>query len=415
MKIVLFCNNHEQYSFFRRCMSGLNTQGCDGIFLSHRLSVAIRARKHGFKVRLLSGKYYAGDGKLASDANIAFEVRQGLLTLSEARSLVRRVEAFTHSFIDEVCPDQIWFWDGCNLMRQTIAYVARQYNVKTLFFQLGNFPGKLFVDPLGVNVRSLYSKVSRFIEADNWVDWEKHRSWKENYLAEKLRSHHVPQSSSLLHFNWSYLFDLFGFYVLGAVPNERPRPITKLLNFFKGRFIRLRFDRIDNLPDGSFVLFPLQVNAGSQVLWNSNVGQLDAIRWVAKNAKSNNTLLVVKPHPVEDDAAFLLALMKLKNEVGFFLVGGDLFQLLARCNRVATLNSTAGLEAMLIGKPTEILGNAHYSAFSEADLAFYIQCFLIEADCFGSENFTEEQIRLILQRADHSFYERFGVNKSLYQ
>lgn len=415
MTIVLFCNNHEQYEFFCRCVLGIERLGKRTLFLSHRLSVVLRARRDGYPSRLLRGFKRLGDGSLAYDSEVAFEVRHNLLTPQEACRLVQRVEGFARNFFATERPEQIWFWDGCNLMRQVLARIGRSFDVKTLFFQLGNFPGKLFVDMSGVNIRSEYARRRHFFDASTKVDWVAYRDWKNAYLTKKTKRHVVKQKSSLVRFNWSYALDVIGFNLLGAPTNEKQRPVAKILNFLCNRWINYKLDGMEGVEDGSFLLFPLQVNAGSQVLWNSQIGQLDVIEKISGQAQKERCVLVVKTHPVEDDASFLKALIKLRDKLGFRLVNEDLFQLLLRCRCLVTLNSTAGLEAMLIGKSVKIFGQAHYAGFSEADLAFYVQRFLLDIDCFSKNDLSIEQVQAIFERSTPLFWNQFEKAESLCQ
>ncbi len=415
MTIVLFCNNHEQYLFFRRCVRGIEKLDKRALFLSHRWSVVLRAKIDGYNSCLLHGFKKSGNGSLGSDPDIAFEVRHGLLSPGQACRLVQRVEGFAKSFFVKERPDQIWFWDGCNLMRQTLAQVGKEFGVQTLFFQLGNFPGKLFVDTLGVNARSDFTHRLNTIDPSANVDWELYRIWKERYLEKKKKKHVVKQRSSLVKFNWPYAFDLFGFSFLGAPANEKQKIFLKIINYAKSRFIDYDYDNINGLQDGNFFLFPLQVNSGSQVLWNSKIGQLEAIRICHEKAKSEGVSLVVKAHPVEDDMCFIMALFRLRDELKFRIVNNDLFQLLQCCRRIITLNSTAGLEAMLVGKPVEILSDAHYANFSEADLAFYIQRFLLDIDFFTKNDLSDGQLLEIFERANSKFWQQFEASETLCQ
>jgi capsular polysaccharide export protein len=415
MKIIIFCNNFEQYHFFRRCIPGIRSLGGSALILSHRFSIVLAARRDGFVACFLRGLKGCGEGALASDLDFSFEVRHGLLSHRRSQRIVQRVERFARSFFASQRPEQVWFWDGCNLMRQTLAYICHEFGIRTLFFQLGNFPGKLFVDRQGVNIRSEYAHNCQFFDASSEVNWDAYRVWKSAYLEKKMQRHIVSQTSSLIRFNWSYALDLVGFIFFAAPSNEKIRPFSKLLNFFRGRRTILQFDQMGLIPDGNYLLFPLQVNSGSQVLWNSRIGQIDAIRKAHEQAKVSGLILVVKPHPVEDDSSFLIDLEKIHKELGFLLVNGDFFQLLVHCHHLITLNSTAGMEAMLLGKPLDILGMAHYDKFSEADLAFYIQRFLLDIDCFDHDFLTTTQVETILERSSPFLMEKFGKAKRLCQ
>jgi len=397
MKVAIYCNNLNQLSFFLRFVDALESNGHQLVFWSNRLSVVLTARSRGQKAVLLSG-YAIGDTKcLSFDSKDWYREQRGLLPVEKSRKRVKRYIASAVKFIEKYKPDALWLWNGTNQTCQTLVDVCNSRKIQTLFFEIGNFPGKLFVDTQGVNCRSWYASHRNQLR-DLAVDLQSFREWKSRYLASKLDSHIVPQAKRVSMFNYHYLEDLFGFWFCGAITVELLAPVWKTTDFIMRRFFQLPLDDFSPENSQGFIFFPLQVSTDSQVLWNCDLAQGDALRKVAGEADREGLILVVKPHPAEPHWSALSEIIALKNELGFKLVGGNTFLLLQHCSRVVTLNSTVGLEAMLLDKPVQILGQAHYDGFDELDMAIYLQNYLLDIDCFSDEDIIEEQFDEIMQR-----------------
>lgn len=143
--------------------------------------------------------------------------------------------------------------------------------------------------------------------------------------------------------------------------------------------------------------FPLQVSTDSQLLVNSDIDNLQALRRAAEIAENAGVRLVVKPHPAEGDRLFVERLAALRHELGFLFVEGNTFQLMQHSSRVVTINSTAGMEAMLLGKPVTVLGRAMYEKFTIEDLACYMN-YLIDVDYFKEDDLIPSQVSEIMER-----------------
>ncbi len=398
MKISIYCNNFNQLKFFLRFLPIFASRGNQPTFWSNRLSVVLKARSCGQEAVLLSGYRHSQDECLSFDPKDWYREQRGLLSAEQSKKRVKRYIASAVHFIEKYKPDTLWLWNGTNQTCQTLVDVCSNHNIKPLFFEIGNFPGKLFVDTRGVNCRSWYASHRNQLR-DSDVDLPAFREWKSRYLASKLDSHNVPQAKRVNLFNYHYLEDLFGFWFCGAITVESLAPVWKTVDFFKRRFYQLSLDEFSPDKNTAFLFFPLQVSTDSQVLWNCDISQADALRRVANDADREGLILVVKPHPAEPHWSALAEIIALKDELDFKLVGGNVFSFLQHCNRVVTLNSTVGLEAMLLGKLVQVLGRAHYDGLDELDMAIYIQNYLLDIDCFTDENITESQLDKILERA----------------
>lgn len=397
MKIAIYCNNLNQLNFFLRFVDTIESHGDQLVFWSNRLSVILKARSCGQKAVLLSGYKQSCAGSLPSEFTEWTFEKRGLLSVEKSTKRVKRYSAAAIRFFDGQKPDMLWIWNGTNRTCQVLIDVCSQYNIQTLFFEIGNFPGKLFVDTHGVNCRSWYVCYRNKLR-DCDIDLQGFRDWKSHYIASKIVSHIVPQAKRISLFNYSYLEDLLGFWLCGAITDEFLDPIGKTIDFLKRRFFSLPLDEFLPEKNSGFLFFPLQVSTDSQILWNCDVSQEAALRMASSLAINEGRVLVVKLHPAEPHWSALNEVIQLRDELGFKLVGGNTFSFLQHCGRVVTINSTVGLEALLLRKPVQIIGRALYDGFDDLDIAIYLQQYLIDIDCFSSEPITAEQFKIIFER-----------------
>ena len=84
--------------------------------------------------------------------------------------------------------------------------------------------------------------------------------------------------------------------------------------------------------------------------------------------------------------------------LNFYLVNQPTVSILKYCERVITINSTVGLEAMLMGKPVEFLGKSFYESLDKERMQNYIMSYLINIDFFGTANIKKSDIQIVLDR-----------------
>lgn len=399
--IAFFCNNLYQLHFFLRLSPRIKDRGVDIVFLSNRLSVVLAARRYGEVAVLFQGYSQRGTGSIAADRERTFEVCKGILSAEQAQRCAKRSEAAALYFFKKYRPNQLWLWNGSNIVRQTLVDVGRRLGIKSLFFEFGNFPGKIFVDTEGVNCRSWYARHRDEMKKVP-VDLDSFRTWKLSYVESKIQQHFVPQANFASRFNFSFALDLAGFWLFGGISPEPARPLWRTIDFLRRRFSRITFDLFNPKENPGYLFFPLQVSTDSQILWNSDISQVEALQCAADISKKEGKDLIVKLHPAEPHWSAISDVLHKRKILGFKLVTGNTFDLLQYCSRVVTINSTVGLEALIIGKPVKILGKSHYEGFDEKEIAIYIQKYLIDIDFFSNQILSDDQLEAIFSRASNA-------------
>lgn len=393
---VALCETLNRYHFFRRLVPAMTESSHEIHFLSNRLSIVLAIKQDGLNSTLIRGDKIKKPAHFFADMDI-IETANNCLTEKDVQSGLSCVESFLNHFLKENPVDCFLFWNGSSFLARAFSCYIKNNNYQGLYFEIGNFPGKLFVDPSGVNIRSWFAKHYQTLSHTD-LDMEKFSLWQRAYLEEKFYSHQIPQAKTVSSFNWHYPIDLAGFYFLSAPYSEHPDVFRQTWQYLRSRKINFDYDYFEPASCNGYIFFPMQVSSDSQLLWNSQVDNIQALHKTTAIAKESGKKLVVKPHPAETNHLFVNKLAKLRNLLGFLFVNNNTFQLMQYSDTIVTINSTVGMEAMLCGKPVITLGQAFYSDFSLEDLAYYLQHYLLEIDRFAEQPISKEQLDQILSR-----------------
>ncbi|MDF1763497.1 MAG: hypothetical protein P1U57_08825, partial [Oleibacter sp.] len=114
-----------------------------------------------------------------------------------------------------------------------------------------------------------------------------------------------------------------------------------------------------------YIFVPLQVNTDSQIVlfspWVDNMEHLIRVLSAAASALGDQIpKIIIKTHPACDTDYSQLA-AQLPSKRIELITSGDTPSLIANATGVVTINSTVGIEAILAGIPTLVLGQAFYA------------------------------------------------------
>lgn len=150
-----------------------------------------------------------------------------------------------------------------------------------------------------------------------------------------------------------------------------------------------------------YVFVPLQVSNDTQIIINSDVSLKYLIDYAYEYAKYSSIKVVIKPHPAERNDNILRYVNLLKEKNNNIIVSNDnTMKLIENSELVITINSTVGLEAMIVGKKIKFLGYSFYSKFNNNRLINYIMSFLKNVDYFGKEKISEKVIYKLLENTE---------------
>lgn len=403
--IVIHVSSTEQAKFFLRFVHTGNGYRYSFAFITYTYSVYrfVKERLPKGNYLYFLNKYYYVYGK---DTGFKINERESLECLTRYMSTNNANRAFYAAIgvlkkLGSQNIKYIWCWNGCKVIDHALTDFANKYNIKTLYFEIANIDGKIFVDPVGTNSRSFLYKHVDFLKSYN-VDLEAYASWKHSYIKAKYAQTTVKQARKIRikEITSQYLWDDYGYFLCGGVfLRQFPRvTLQKKINRINYQFTKADFTNLH------YIFFPLQVSSDTQVLLNGNISLLDAINYVLEYAKRKGIYVVIKPHPAERNPLYFKEMYKRISSYNKVILSNEnTFYLIQNAEKVFTINSTVGLETMILNRPLHVFGKALYENFNKEDISRYIMGYLLNIDYWGDGDISNQDFLNVLQRADLSY------------
>lgn len=397
-EIIVIPTFYRQVKFYLRLSESMIDLGYDFKFFVYKLSLYLILKKRGANVFFIKkrdvDKDFIIDNKIIKET---VEYKSKQMSLLQGEILYRATYSLLEKKVDKKNIYAMFIWNGSTIDQKAASFFAQKYNIKTLYFEIANIPGKIFIDKRGTNAQSeIYSNIKIL---DEYVfDESIYEKWKSIYLKNKLKSHVIPQKRSVRSdIQIRFLIDLLGSIFITRIGFNKNFMIYKIKQLINNVMYPLKYDSYD-YKNKKYIFFPLQVSYDSQIVLNSSIDLLEAFKMVLDYAKKNNYDLVVKPHPQECNYSALVEFFKYKNE--FILLNDNTFLLMKYAEEIWTINSTVGLEALIMGKKIKILGNALYKDFKGDYLKKYISSYLLNIDFFDKKDISMEATKNIINRLE---------------
>ena len=108
--------------------------------------------------------------------------------------------------------------------------------------------------------------------------------------------------------------------------------------------------------------------------------------------------MIIKPHPAELDKTIYTRIQKQYPQA--VIMNGDTREMIRKADKIITINSTVGLESILLGKQVEFLGKSFYQYLTQKEewIPKYIMGYLVNIDYFGTSDITENVLEECLKR-----------------
>ena len=392
--VVMHIDWPDRYEFFKRMLPALDSLNLKTIFLTNKLALHRRAIRQGIESELITGRSRCHNVDLANTREVlsqALSDSEAQRLYSAARGAIERIVARGNSL------RAVFIWNGSGVAGKSLRDFCQCSGIDQLYFEISNLPGKLFVDGGGVNARSWLAEDIAILDHLQ-ADEGEFQHWLDKYLQKKLAISTLPQAKILDQVSYrDTLMNWLGFR-LGRIPTDDHTSL--LAKLFNKKKRKLPMD-LDEPPanDIPFIFFPMQVSNDSQILLNSDVDNSEAIRFAADLARREKCQLLVKPHPAESNMQEIQQILTLRKELGFYLVADNTLDLIRRSHSVVSINSTVGLEAILLGKHVIFLGRTFYNHFYDRKrLAQYVLAYLLDIDYFSSETMYANEVGQLISR-----------------
>lgn len=377
MNITIFAVSVDKANFFLRVAKGFKEEH-KITFLTTRYHTYKAVLKSGYKVYMLQDFINEDTDvkkfKSYENESILMDVQIGFLSRPRA---IKQFDVLAKGFknyfeLQEV--DKFILWNGSMLQGYIGSLIADSFNINKLFFEVGNFPNKIFIDKSGVNAKStLINKDLTIVE-----DYDEARivHFLEEYKRKKEEVHHVPQSLKSykklkLFLLWDIVYNIFSKY---PIIEKEKKLSDYFLHFFpkKQNYI-YNYDSI-NFRRMDYILFPLQVSTDSQIIRNSDIDLNEAINEAVLIASKKKLNLIIKPHPAEYNCNVLEKIQTIKQDnPNVFIVNENTYLLIKHSKLVVTINSTVGIESLMYYKHTVLLGRAFYKNYCENKLSSIVK------------------------------------------
>lgn len=248
------------------------------------------------------------------DFKLKYKKANKKLKLNFIKPVEYSLEAFilslrVSSLLKEKTPDLVVIWNGGRLKQRVVAETAKLHGLPVLYMENGLLPNTTSADRKGVNYNSSVPKNKDF------------------YLTKKYQ------------FNFSDTVKL------------DVRASTKKLSKTK-----------TTLPE-KFIFVPFQVESDSQIIthspWIKSMRELFFLCKRYSEKKDKNIKFVFKEHPSSDYKYD--DLYNLESDQLIFANGTPTEKLIRKSEAIITINSSVGIESLLLKKKVITLGNAIYN------------------------------------------------------
>ena len=378
--LIIYCNSLFMTALSNRMQPAMTEFGWSIVLVTSLLSVYLRAHRYGIPCYLIK----AGEPKHSYQGLEANKTREYL----QRTSRIQHIQFFQNStlsslefLISRIRPSAVAVWNGMDAGTQATLAFANHHGIPKILFEIGNIDSKLFADPEGVNASSMLVRNPSALDAWRISD-EEFADWLTKFKGRQLLTTIPPQARFIRSINPFYLLDRAGATLLGTPQPTETTIVDKLVNKFKN----YRVPTIHAIrPISPYVFLPLQVSSDINLLIHSDYDNLSAIDIAAKHARKLGCILVVKMHPAETDRTMALNILRACQKHGHFITSMNTTELVLGAVEVVTINSTVGLEAMLLGKKVMILGRCIYKDFTTSRTRAYVLRYLVDFDPFGEK------------------------------
>ena len=291
MDILFFAHNSHQEKYFKILSKNIN-------YKSKVLRVAFSFCK-ALKIDL-SYKFREIDNKYKFPKNILYK--------NFIKFQAPLIYCFYKNAIKKYNPKMIITWNNIKYPQFMLNDLAKEYNLKTLFFENGFLPDTTQADCKGVNALNSVPRDKNFYE-------------NLNYYKKPLPDKLIPRV-----------------------------PVRKL----EGKQLNLNRE---------YIFIPFQVNYDSQIIyfspWIKSMNEL--FNLIYDISDEFNMDFIFKIHPSDKVTDYSNMYIKAKNRKNILFATNPTSALIKNAKAIITINSSVGIEALLFEKRVITLGEAFYN------------------------------------------------------
>lgn len=309
--------------------------------------------------------------------------------IHQQRSVQRKLLVYTYLFYESIFAKEVtyYFTTGIAYTYNLVSYqVSKNYGVKHISFYGTRISNRTVIS---LDVSNTFNEVSEmymgfspskvtenmFLPILDFVNRPKQPSYMKNAInASSIKTVFITEffkRFNKFYFKSKHKYDYF-------TRNPFELSSFKLRKILNAQQINLLHNRIFDTVDysDSYYVFPLhmQPEASTIILAPFNVDQKSTIINISKILPLN-TMLYVKEHRSALGQHSLVFYEELKKYPNIKLISykENMFELIKNSKGTINLSSTVGLEALMLQKPSVVLGNVFYN---DTGLTFKVNSYL---------------------------------------
>lgn len=350
MRIALVIDNYERANFFSRFAD-------THYAIFHRISNETLRQVKSIDLIIATFYFFASGAYRDTKLQKSLEWVKG----EKLKAVIKYL--FGYIAIHASRPENLNYciiWNGSQAFSAGVQTYCKQNLIQLRFLELGNIPGKIFVDNLGVNAASSIYVEDKHIRRGDLTEAQR-RDWIVKYVHDE-SVNKVP------------------------LQVKTPSHVLSQIETFSLSEIILK----------PYIFVPLQVSSDTQLLLNSDYDNLSLLQKVLKNESYKKFNIVIKFHPGDDPDEIWRVYSAISMHERVLISQEAVIPLILNSEHVVTINSTVGLQSLLLSKPTTFLGRTIYSKFSTNDAHDFVNFHLRNLDYFSSKPLTRDEINEIL-------------------
>lgn len=390
--VLFLCESIEHLLFFSRMQSSFMKLNYRCIFITTDYGVYHEYKNSINNLILIKHRRYLCN---SNNVTTSLELIDKSLSPLNCKKIYESIMCYCNEIHNKSAISLILGSQGIKVAEIAVRDFAELHNIKILFFELSNLPGKLFFDCKGSNALSyLYNHIN--ILNSFKVSNKEYDQWRNKYIENNFKAHKVKQKVDIKKFKIRYgLYSRFGCFITG-LKIKKFDLIKKIRSYILSRKLSIIYDKY-NINKEKYYFFPMQVSSDSQIVLNSDIGLFEGLLIALNKAREDKLDLVVKLHPAEKNVFIIKKILMYREKYNFKIVKDNTFKVIKNAEKIITINSTIALESMILGKEVNILGRSYYKYFNDEYLKNYILGYLINIDYFSNEPITEKQILSLIQ------------------
>jgi len=397
--IVVSVFSKMHVNLYLRMRKALAEKGYEFLFLTSQYTTYKYISNKGCKAELIKYRAIKKERKeyrdLREKLSHSMDVVLNVLSIDKAVGYYKTVYEMLDNINREQHISVVFAFQNVKIDEMALHDFAQNHHINRLFFEFSNIPGKLFCDREGSNKKSeLFISGGHILDRFECPTDEEYKMWKDQYLKIKFAQISVPQARIIPRTNREKLIDLIFSFFITHLPFSPINPKTAFKININRLFVKLfnKHPLSKNLVDFDFIanekkylFFPLQVSSDTQIVINSKISLIEALEKAVEIAKRTEKLLVIKPHPAEYNKFAQEKIISIAQKYGCIICNNNTFDLISHSYKVITINSTVGLESMILGVPVIVLADTFYKNFTYEQLKKYLLRYLINIELFSNK------------------------------